>query len=258
MSTSIAISFVPEQKALALSLAKQSSLPLLNTLATPPRFELQIDPQGLLSLLDHENPKVKPLTVDFTTGKNRHRRLYGGGKGQDLAKAIGFNKHPKLSIIDCTAGLGRDAFIIASLGGTVTLLERQATIALLLESAIQQGQRSEDSTLVDIIQRMTLITSNSLDYLKALRSEDYPDIIYIDPMFPERRKQAKVKKDMQFFHQIVGHDDDANALLNIALQRATKRIVVKRPRTAPSLANLKPAFTLKGKSTRYDVYLPIG
>lgn len=254
---SLAISFAPTQEKQATLLAKQAALPLLTDLTQSPRFELHLDSKGVLSLSDHQHLKIKPLTLDFTSGKNRHRRLYGGGKGQDLAKAIGLNKHSNLTILDCTAGLGRDAFVLASLGGIVTLLERQPIVTLLLQNALQRGLQTEDPELLNIIQRMTLVAANSLDYLETLTKKNYPDIIYIDPMFPERRKQAKVKKDMQFFHQLVGKDEDAQDLLTLALHRAKKRIVVKRPRTASTLSHHKPAFAFKGKSTRYDVYLPL-
>ena len=76
-------------------------------------------------------------------------------------------------------------------------------------------------------------------------------------MFPTRNKSAQVKKEMQFFHDIVGNDEDAESILLLALEKAKKRIVVKRPRLAEQLTeSVKPAFEIVGKSTRYDVYLP--
>ncbi|MCK5727358.1 MAG: class I SAM-dependent methyltransferase [Thiotrichaceae bacterium] len=252
----IAISATPQYEEAAIALAKQSNISLANQLTHQAHFELHLDDDYVLSLHDNNNPKIKPLIIDFIGGKNRHRRLYGGGKGQQLAKALGFNKFSHPTIIDATAGLGRDAFVIASLGGTVTLLERQPAVALLLKNALLRGLQSKEPELLTILQRMTFYTENSTDYIEALDPKDYPDVIYIDPMFPERRKKAKVKKDMQFFHSLVGQDHDAEKLLQIALQCAKKRIVVKRPRTADSLAQLSPAFVFKGQSTRYDIYLP--
>ncbi len=73
-------------------------------------------------------------------------------------------------------------------------------------------------------------------------------------MFPERKKSAKVKKQMQAFHAIVGTDADADGLLALALNVATYRVVVKRPAGANYLAEKKPSYSLEGKSTRYDIY----
>ncbi|MFW5427415.1 MAG: class I SAM-dependent methyltransferase, partial [Methylophagaceae bacterium] len=79
-----------------------------------------------------------------------------------------------------------------------------------------------------------------------------------DPMFPTRSKSAQVKKEMQFFHYIVGADEDSEKLLLESLNLAKKRIVVKRPRLAEQLTDIiQPAFEINGKSTRYDVYLPL-
>ena len=82
----------------------------------------------------------------------------------------------------------------------------------------------------------------------------YPDVIYIDPMFPAREKSGKVKKEMQLFHQLVGTDDDSSTLLPLALAVARYRVVVKRSVHAPFLADQKPGYSLKGKSTRFDIY----
>jgi 16S rRNA (guanine1516-N2)-methyltransferase len=75
-------------------------------------------------------------------------------------------------------------------------------------------------------------------------------------MFPERTKTAAIKKEMLFFHDIVGMDTDSDQLLDLARQCAKKRVVVKRPRLAKLLNQAPANFVIKGKSTRYDVYLP--
>lgn len=209
-----------------------------------------------LELRSLQNKKQSAVCIDFLEGKTRHRRLYGGGKGQDLAKAIGIKKMPNANVIDATAGLGRDAFVLASIGCHVTLLERNAVIYSLLENALKRVEDSEDQQVKEICSRMTLINKNASEYLLAQKESDYADVIYLDPMFPSRKKSAKVKKEMAYFHDIVGEDQDSDALLTLAINRAHKRIVVKRPRLAEALAGLKPQFSISGKSTRYDVYLP--
>ena len=113
----------------------------------------------------------------------------------------------------------------------------------------------QNSDLSGILRRMKLIEVNSADYLQSPEAELLStDVVYLDPMFPERKKSAKVKKEMQAFHGIVGGDQDADSLLALALKVANYRVVVKRPAGAKHLADKKPSYSLEGKSTRYDIY----
>jgi len=94
--------------------------------------------------------------------------------------------------------------------------------------------------------------------LPDLAAAGRPDVVYLDPMYPERQKSAAVKKEMAYFHQLIGsaqNTDDAE-LLAAARDVATKRIVVKRPRLGALLAQCTPAYQYSGKSTRFDIYLP--
>jgi 16S rRNA (guanine1516-N2)-methyltransferase len=209
-----------------------------------------------LELRTTKNTSTGAVYADFISGKSRHRRLQGGGKGQHLAKAIGLHKIKNPTVIDATAGLGRDSFVLATLGCKITMLERSSVIHLLLQDGINRAKASEDSDISHIISGMKLLNGDAINYLENLKSVDYPDVIYLDPMFPERKKSAKVKKEMRFFHDIIGSDEDDSKLLRIALQRAKKRIVVKRPRLANPINNQRGNFIIEGKSTRYDVYLP--
>ncbi|MCB1660104.1 MAG: class I SAM-dependent methyltransferase, partial [Pseudomonadales bacterium] len=106
-----------------------------------------------------------------------------------------------------------------------------------------------------ILPRMRLHHGHALEFLQGLSAADYPDVVYLDPMFPDRHNSAKVKQDMQSFHVAVGADDDADALLAPALAVAQKRVVVKRPRHAQPLAGQKPSLVYEGESSRFDVYL---
>jgi len=240
----------------AIQLAADYQLPLLADHPTAkPNFLLHYDETGLSLSSPQQNYNEKPLHIDFLAGKTRHRRLYGGGKGQQLAKAIGLHKIKQPHVIDATAGLAKDAFVLATLGCTVTLIERTTPIYLLLNDALERAQQSDDEQVKQIISRMTLIHHNSQHYLQHLTPTDYPAVIYLDPMFPSREKSAKVKKDMIFFQTLVGKDNDATQLLHTARGKAQKRIVVKRPRHADYLAD-KPNFQITGKSTRYDIYSP--
>ena len=205
--------------------------------------------------LQDQQQKTHPIYVDFVGGKNQHRRRYGGGKGQLLSKAIGLKKYADSMVIDATAGLGREAFVLASLGCHVTLLERSVIVHALLADGLKRAKYSDDQEILAIINRMQLIHTDSQTYLNQLTTEEQPDVIYLDPMYPQREKSALVKKEMRCFHDIVGQDSDSEALLMLSREKVKRRTVLKRPRKADFLANHLPTYSLMGKSTRYDIYL---
>jgi 16S rRNA (guanine1516-N2)-methyltransferase len=194
-----------------------------------------------------------PIFIDFISGKNAHRRQFGGGRGQPLAKAIGLKKGATPTIIDATAGFARDAFVLANLGCQITLIERNLLIATLIEDALNRAET--DDNLSDVIQRMSLINHDAIDYLSNLKNGQRPDVIYMDPMYPNRDKSALVKKDMRLLHQLAGADTDSKQLLTTAQNTALKRVVVKRPKSAPFVGDQKPTTSIESKNTRYDVYL---
>ncbi|WP_336273688.1 class I SAM-dependent methyltransferase [Vreelandella indica] len=208
-----------------------------------------------LALVGDEKRYGKPLSVDFVAGKAAHRRRFGGGRGQLVAKACGLAKGVSPSIVDATAGLGRDAFVLASLGAQVLLIERVAAIAALLEDGLKRASRHSDTA--DIAARMTLRHGDAAQSLAALVASAHfaPQVIHLDPMFPHREKSALVKKEMRLFRELAGDDDDAPRLLEAALDVATHRVVVKRPRKAPPIEGPAPQHTLEGKTSRYDLYV---
>jgi 16S rRNA (guanine1516-N2)-methyltransferase len=195
-------------------------------------------------------PKVKPVSVDFLSKASSHRRVHGGGAGQAVAKAIGLNKNRTLRVLDATAGLGRDAFVMASLGAQVLMFERHPVVFQLLNDGLLRfnAYRSEDLRAVSL----RLASGAFFDSPEAKAFA--PQVIYLDPMFPSREKSAKVKKDMALFHDLVGTDDDADSLLEPAIALAEYRVVVKRPKQAPYLAGRAPTTSLVGKSSRFDLY----
>lgn len=253
----------PQARARAVAAAGALGAPLLVGLApnelNEPAYALVFDEQGLA--LHHTGRKVPgPVRVDFTAGALAHRRHFGGGKGQMIARAVGVRPHVYPRVLDATAGLGRDAFVLACLGCRVDLYERSPLAWRLLEEGLEQGraaaEASDDRPLADILARMRLHSGEAVERLEALAGadEDRPDVVYLDPMFPARRKSADVKKEMQVFHALVGADEDADRLLEPALAAARYRVVVKRPRKAPDLAGRAPGHRLEGKSSRFDVY----
>jgi 16S rRNA (guanine1516-N2)-methyltransferase len=154
-------------------------------------------------------------------------------------------------VVDATAGLGRDAFVLASLGCELTLIERSPIVSALLEDGLARA--TEDQEIVEIISRMQLIKESAHKWLQ--QTQQSIDVVYLDPMFPESTKTALVKKEMRVFHELVGVDADADHLLELALAKAQYRVVVKRPRLAPPLANRESTYSLIGKANRFDVYV---
>ncbi len=213
-------------------------------------FALQLG-EGGLQLVELGPHTPGPVRVDFVEGAVAHRRLFGGGTGQMIAKAVGVQAGVRPRVLDATAGLGRDAFVLASLGCEMTLIERQPLIAALLEDGLARA--ALDREVAAITAHMQLLTGNAIELMRAWQGEP-PQVIYLDPMFPHRDKSALVKKEMRLFRPFVGDDLDAPALLEAALQLATHRVVVKRPRKAPLIEGAKPGYALEGKSSRYDIY----
>ncbi|WP_353571910.1 class I SAM-dependent methyltransferase [Candidatus Albibeggiatoa sp. nov. BB20] len=239
-------------------LATQFNFPLITTFPSDSnQLYLELNEQYLA--LHSTTEKTQGVYVDFVQGQLGYRREHSCGRNQPLPRAIGLKKHKHLKVLDATAGLGRDSFILAVLGCQVTMLERSPILAALLTDGLQRlGQQAE---LADIWNNMQLVHQTAQTYLQSLDSEHYPDVVYLDPMYPHRQKSALVKKEMRFIRQVVGDDDDSLELLAVALQCAKQRVVVKRPKGAPVLSmagsNIKPHTDIQSKNTRYDIYLGI-
>ncbi len=195
-------------------------------------------------------PDAAPVRVDFAAGAIGHRLRAGGG--ETLVRALGLKSVPDARVLDATGGLGRDAILMARAGLRVTLCERCGPVYALLEDALQRA--AQDSALLALTERMQLLPLDARDHLAdpACRY----DVIYLDPMFPERSKSALVRKEQRLLQALAGHgEEDASALARLALARADRRVVVKRPRQAPTLLG-KPDVVYAGKKIRFDVYFP--
>lgn len=202
-----------------------------------------------LSLSDDDAPGA--IYTDFLRGAALYRRQHGGGRKQLLARAMGLHKEKKLTIYDISAGLGRDAFVLAALGANVLMIERSPIIGALLTDGWQRAQQEAWVRALS----WRLMIADSREYLRSLTPDQYPEVIYFDPMFPERKKSALVKKEMRILQKIIGEDLDSPELLALALNTAKNRVVVKRPRLAESIPGPSPSFTLQGQSSRFDIYL---
>jgi len=196
------------------------------------------------------------LAVDFIEGSLGHRKKYGGGRGQTIARAIGMKRgKPAPSVLDATAGLAKDSYVFACLGCPVTMVERSPIVAELVKDGIARAVLCNEFDGI-IEQGFKLIVNDALNYLNLIDDENKPDVIYLDPMYPDKKKSASVKKNMQLLQKLLGHDMDTDDVLNIALQKAAKRVVVKRPKGAAVLsASCKPTLAYESKGTRYDTYI---
>ncbi|MFM5136385.1 class I SAM-dependent methyltransferase, partial [Aeromonas rivipollensis] len=134
-----------------------------------------------LELRKLDEPKLGAVYVDFVDGAVAHRRKFGGGRGQSIAKAVGLKSGAMPTVVDATAGLGRDAFVLASLGCKVTLIERSPVVAALLQDGLARA--AQDPEIGPwVSERMHLLQGPAVDNLLAL--SERPEVIYLDPMFP--------------------------------------------------------------------------
>lgn len=230
----------------AKRLSQQLNIPMLEPDGDMD-FILNVTEAGLA--LQSRDPTLgKPIRIDFLAGKTNHRRLHGGGRGQLIAKACAVKGQPLPTILDATAGLGQDAFVLACLGCEVHMLERSPIVAVLLQDGLNRLQAEESMPL-------RLIQMDAISYLTQAKADEF-DVVYLDPMFPARQKNAKVKKEMQVLQALLGKvEEDEAAIFAAAKRVAKKRVAVKRPRGAPHYANTAPSFEITGKSSRFDIYL---
>ncbi len=199
------------------------------------------------SMISICNPsdKAKAFFIDFTKGKMAARARQS--QSELLKKALGLKKILKPSILDATAGLGRDGFLMAHFEAKITLLENNPTIFLLLLNGYKRYQKENTSFVT-----MKIYFQNANTFLTT--SPDF-DIIYLDPMFTGRNKAALAKKEMQILQDITQTDQNPSELLTLSLKKARKRVVVKRHIHLPPLGEMKPDLIYRGKTVRFDVYL---
>ena len=191
------------------------------------------------------------LKCSFIEGPILHRLKYGKGRGQNLAKAVGMKANKNRTIVDATAGLGYDAFILASLGANVTLIERSEIMHKLIADAMLQA-KSHGGEVSKVVSRMNLLFGDSKNILPNLS----PKVILIDTMYKDRKKSALVKNNMRLIKEIVGSDPDHIELINVALSFASNRVVIKQPRHAEPLKGITPwSHQILGRTIRYDVYM---
>lgn len=221
-----------------------------------PELSLAVDANGLW--LCANGMKMQP---DWTAEIPRLKRA--SLKSELIARACQLAEAPEL--IDATAGLGHDSLLMAALGAQVQLIERHPILYTLLEDALARAQT--DHYLAPIAARMRLIYNDASTYLGQMSTTQLQaDVVYLDPMFPQRdqhgnvtKKQAQVKKQMQLLHVLLpdqGAMDLGDALLPLA-QQVAKRVVVKRPKHAVFLNAQMPDHQWLGDACRFDAYFAL-
>jgi len=242
-----------------------AGLPELGSTATVNDFthSLCLDDSGLslrrLHLTAGETHR-QPTRVDFTDAA-LHYRLGNSGKQQGLAKAVGLNKHKPMHVLDATVGLGRDAFILASMGCQLTMLEQSTIVYSLLADGLLRAEALGDEELQRIIKNMSLQQVKAQDWFTEImqNKQPRPDVIYLDPMFPPRSKTASVKKDIGLLQEILGFDEDCETLVELAKNCARHRVVVKKPGKKPGkkmgVEKNKPSFVVPGKTAHFEVFV---
>ncbi len=252
----------PQLKAESVQLAEQLGIEAGTTLPEQNEQWLEwiTDKKTLSTRLSLCTQKNGPVSIDFLSGKKAHRRQFGGGKGQPLVRAMGTFENGLPTVIDATAGMGGDSFVLASLGFKVTMIERSPIIASLLNDALQRAElalpelKEEE---LDSIRNLSLVNADSAEYLLAEKPQ--VDVIYMDPMYPDKKKKAAAKKEMQALQNLVGPDIDSSNLLDAALKTAQFRVVVKRPKGAEPVQSLlndiQPSTQISSPNTRYDIYV---
>ncbi|MDG4594504.1 MAG: class I SAM-dependent methyltransferase [Candidatus Contendobacter sp.] len=234
-------------------LATTLGLPWISDPATNDFTHLLVMTAERLELRELGPNPAGPVYADFAMGAVAHRRRFGGGRNQPLARAVGLKRGAAPSVVDATAGLGRDAFVLACLGCVVRLVERSPLIAALLRDGLERAACIPDLGPL-VAGRLSLVMADGRDYLRKLTDEQRPDVVYLDPMYPLRRKAALAGKEMRLLRCLAGDDADAPELLAAALANARRRVVVKRPRRAPPLVGSQPSFQIATINTRFDVY----
>lgn len=195
-----------------------------------------------------------PVYAEFERGAVGYGRRAGGSRL--LLRAVGVRGGEAPSVVDATAGLGQDAFVLAWAGCRVTAVERSPVAAALLEDGLRRALRSAELA-AKLGGRLSVVVGDARTVLKGLSGEGAPEVVYLDPMYPARRKAALGRKEMSVLRRVVGDDEDAGELLDLARRVARRHVVVKRMRLAPELGPGRMRV-YAGKTTRYDVYAGYG
>ena len=233
----VASADVPREEALALS--QHTGAPLSD-----------VPGEGLTLTLDQSGLSLVGYGLRFQ-GDYREmlRRITGGRLSHEMLVRIAKTKSEHPIAVDAAAGMGEDALLLAAAGYTVYLFERDPVIAALLRDTIRRAE--QDPRFKEIVGRMHLTEGDSIELMATIPKQ--PELVYLDPMFPARRKSGLINKKLQLIQKLEQPCAQEEELLATAMAMHPKKIVIKRPLHSPFLADKKPSYTVKGKAIRYDV-----
>lgn len=234
--------FCPNYDKANRDLAEQLGIELTARISNSETY-LSITKQGLVII--NKDISEKPIRLDFNETLRKFQRQ--NLKKHPLVTAVGIKNKNNL-IIDTTAGFAKDSLLLASLGHKVISLESSPIIFYLIQEAKNRLLTDKPNINLDFL------NIDSFEYLTNCKT--IPDIIYIDPMFPESSKSALAKKNMQILQKITKTEKfDYEKLLKVAIKKARKKVIVKRPRLGPFLAEIEAKAQISSnQSTRYDIY----
>lgn len=241
----------------AAELAEKLQLPFTSSIEhRTSEYILAYTPQGLqlLHMPIGSQKSISLLFVDFVHGKNGFRFAHNCTTQQPLARAAGVKPGFRPTILDGTAGLGTDAFVLASLDCRVTMCERSPLIGALLEDGLLRAGKEKKTALI-VDKKMHLVVEDTQTYLR--QDNETFHTIYLDPMYPHRNQSALNKQPLRVIRALVGGDTDGATLLEVALAKASNRVVVKRPLRAPLLSAAQPSHVIFMKNSRFDIYLTL-
>lgn len=223
----------------ALALSRHIGAPLSDSMGS-----------GLTLALDRSGLSLVGYGMRYQGDFSRMmKRVEKGRLHHEMLVRIAKTKSERPVAVDAAAGMGEDAFLLAAAGYEVYLFERDAVIAALLKDALSRAE--DDPRLTGIVGRMHLTEGNSIELMPRLSVR--PELVYLDPMFPPRKKSGLIHKKLQLIQKLEQPCADETELFEAAKALSPKKIVIKRPLNSASLAGIKPGYTVKGKAIRYDV-----
>ena len=229
------------QREMAESFSRKNNIPMVDS----PGEELTL-------IFDAHGVSLSGFGLSYQGDfENMLRRVTNGRLAHEMLVRAAKTDKSAPRAIDAAAGMGEDGFLLAAYGYEVTLCERNPVIAALLKDSLRRAKKNP--ALRDIAARMTLHEGDSIEFMA--KQMDPTDVIYLDPMFPERQKSGLINKKLQLIQKLEAPCSAETDLFDAALSAQPSRIIVKRPLKSPRLAGREPTYSLNGKAIRYDCYV---
>ncbi len=237
----------------AVAWAERLGVPLLEAYPDGPGVALVAEAPPALQILGRKAPG--PVRLDFTDPRLQRRAAGTTVRRDPLARAVGLHRRPGTAVVDATAGLGRDGWILAHLGARVAWVEASPTLAVLLRGALDRA--ANEPGLSATAQRLALHPGDLRQVLGELPAAER-EVVYLDPMYPSGTTRGGVGREAQALRQLHGGTAGATdgELLAAAREHATRQVVVKRPQRAHPVDGPAPARSVPGRAIRFDIYAP--